>query len=78
MNGYDENYVGWGGEDEDLGIRLVKAGVYCKSAIPYAKVLHIWHPKEIGNKHWKEGPNINYFKRKIIPFYCENGLNKKN
>ena len=78
VNGYDENYVGWGGEDEDLGIRLVKAGVYCKSAIPYAKVLHIWHPKEIGNKHWKEGPNINYFKRKIIPFYCENGLNKKN
>ena len=76
VNGYDENYVGWGGEDEDLGIRLVKAGIYCRSAIPYTKVLHIWHPKEIGNKHWKEGPNIKYFERKTIPFYCENGLNK--
>ena len=77
VNGYDENFVGWGGEDEDLGIRFVKTGIYCRSAIPYAKVLHIWHPKELGNKHWKKGPNIDYFNRKIIPFYCENGLNKK-
>lgn len=76
VNGYDENFVGWGGEDEDLGIRLVKAGIYCRSAITHTKVLHIWHPKEIGNKHWREGPNIDYFKRKSIPFYCENGLNK--
>ena len=76
VNGYDENFVGWGGEDEDLGIRLVKAGIYCRSAIPYAKVLHLWHPKALGNKHWREGPNIAYFKRKNIPSFCENGLIK--
>ena len=76
VNGYDENFKGWGGEDEDLGIRLVKAGIYGRSAIRYAKVLHMWHPKEIGNKHWKEGPNIEYFMRKDIPFFCENGLIK--
>ncbi len=26
VNGYDENYVGWGGEDQDIAMRLVMAG----------------------------------------------------
>jgi len=77
VNGYDENFHGWGGEDEDLGIRLVTAGIYGRSAIRHAKVLHLWHPKEIGDKHWKDGPNIEYFNRKNTPFFCENGLIKK-
>ncbi|MBU0735524.1 MAG: glycosyltransferase [Proteobacteria bacterium] len=76
VNGYDENFEGWGGEDEDLGIRLVKAGIYCRSAIRYARVLHLYHPKELGEKHWMEGPNMKYFKRKEIPFFCVNGLEK--
>jgi len=78
VNGYDENFHGWGGEDEDLGIRLVKAGIYGRSAIRYARVLHMWHPKEIGNKHWEEGPNMEYFTRNNIPLFCKNGLTKKS
>lgn len=77
INGYDENFIGWGGEDEDLGRRLIKAGIYGKSVTPYARALHMWHPRETGNKHWKDGPNIEYFNRKNIPFFCENGLIKK-
>ena len=76
INGYDENFVGWGGEDEDLGIRLVRAGVYCRSAIRQAKVLHMWHPPAIAGRHWQKGPNIRYFNRKEIPIFCENGLLK--
>ena len=76
VNGYDENFVGWGGEDEDLAIRLAKSGLKGKSIIQKARVLHLWHPKEIGNKHWKYGTNIEYLKRKNIPFFCENGLIK--
>jgi len=76
VNGYDENFVGWGGEDEDLGIRLVSAGVYGRSAIRCARALHLCHPREIGDKRWREGPNIKYFKRKNIPIFCENGLKK--
>jgi len=75
VNGYDENFVGWGGEDEDLGIRLVKAGIHCCSALPYAKVLHVWHPKELGNKHWQTGPNMAYFQENR-PWRCANGLIK--
>jgi glycosyltransferase involved in cell wall biosynthesis len=78
VNGYDENFVGWGGEDEDLAIRLAEAGLKGKSIMRKARVFHLWHPKEIGDKHWKEGSNVEYLKRKDIPFFCENGLVKKN
>ncbi|HIJ77959.1 MAG: glycosyltransferase [Desulfobulbaceae bacterium] len=77
INGYDENYVGWGGEDEDLGIRLVMAGIYCRTAITHAKILHMWHPKQINNVKWQEGPNIRYFSTKNKPSLCENGLKNK-
>ena len=76
INGYDENFVGWGGEDEDLSLRMVKAGYRGYSIIREAKVLHLWHPKELGNKHWKEGSNIEYLNRNDIPAFCENGLTK--
>jgi glycosyltransferase involved in cell wall biosynthesis len=78
VNGYDENFVGWGGEDEDLAIRLAMSGLKGKSIMRKARVLHLWHPKEIGDKHWKEGSNIEYLQRKKVPFFCENGLVKKN
>jgi hypothetical protein len=76
VNGYDENFVGWGAEDEDLGIRLVSAECYGRSVIRSSRVLHLWHPREMGDKHWKDGPNIEYLNRRYIPFYCENGLKK--
>ncbi len=76
VNGYDENYIGWGGEDQDMAMRLVMAGFRGTSVIKSARILHLWHPKEIGDKHWKEGANAEYFFRKKIPVYCENGLIK--
>lgn len=77
LNGYDENFVGWGGEDQDLALRMVKAGFSGQSVIKTARMLHMWHPKELDNKHWKEGPNIEYFHRNNIPVFCENGLIKR-
>jgi glycosyltransferase involved in cell wall biosynthesis len=74
VNGYDENFVGWGGEDEDIAMRLVKAGFEGVSAISRARALHVWHPHELRGKHWQEGPNVAYLNRDNVPFYCENGL----
>ncbi len=74
INGYDENFVGWGGEDEDLSCRMVRAGFRGRSIIPLARTLHLWHPKELGGKHWREGSNIGYLFRKDVPVFCENGL----
>lgn len=79
VNGYDENYIGWGGEDQDIAMRLVMAGFRGTSVIKSARILHLWHPKDMGDKHWREGKNIEYFFREKINIYCDNGLikNKK-
>ena len=43
VNGLDESYTGWGLEDSDLVIRLVRAGIYNKSARFSVPVFHLWH-----------------------------------
>lgn len=78
VNGYDESFTGWGGEDNDLGHRLVQSGLLCTPAMTKTRVLHMWHPKELGDKHWKEGGNAHRLVRKSIIQYCENGLTKKS
>ena len=43
VNGLDEAYTGWGLEDSDLVIRLVRAGVRHKSGRFSVPVFHLWH-----------------------------------
>ncbi|MBN1830054.1 MAG: glycosyltransferase family 2 protein [Deltaproteobacteria bacterium] len=43
INGLDEEYVGWGLEDSDLVIRLIRSGVRHKTGRFAAPVLHLWH-----------------------------------
>ena len=43
VNGLDETYTGWGMEDSDLVVRLLRAGVMHKSARFSAPVFHLWH-----------------------------------
>lgn len=43
VNGLDESYTGWGLEDSDLVIRLLRAGIHNKSARFAVPVFHLWH-----------------------------------
>jgi glycosyltransferase involved in cell wall biosynthesis len=43
VNGLDETYSGWGLEDSDLAVRLIRAGIRHKSARLAAPVFHLWH-----------------------------------
>jgi len=43
VNGVDESYQGWGLEDSDLVIRLLRAGVRHKNGRFAVPVLHLWH-----------------------------------
>lgn len=43
VNGFDESYVGWGYEDSDLTIRLLKNGVRRKEGRYAVPVVHLWH-----------------------------------
>lgn len=53
VNGLDESYTGWGLEDSDLVVRLIRAGLINKSARFAAPVLHLWH-KENDRSHLEE------------------------
>lgn len=43
INGFEERYEGWGREDTDLVIRLMRAGVIRKEARFAAPLFHCWH-----------------------------------
>lgn len=43
IDGYDANFSGWGREDSDLLVRLIRSGVRRKDGIFATGVLHLWH-----------------------------------
>ena len=43
VNGIDEGFSGWGFEDNDLVLRLVRAGVRRRAGRYAVPVLHLWH-----------------------------------
>ncbi|MCK5719694.1 MAG: glycosyltransferase family 2 protein [Thiomargarita sp.] len=46
INGFDEQFQGWGHEDADLVVRLFKQGVYRKEGRFAVPVFHLWHPQQ--------------------------------
>ncbi|MFZ5539694.1 MAG: glycosyltransferase family 2 protein [Pseudomonadota bacterium] len=43
VNGFDEQFEGWGFEDSDLAVRLLNCGVRRKEGAFATGVLHLWH-----------------------------------
>lgn len=79
INGYDEDYKGWGGEDADLGLRLYKLGLKSITFTTNPPAIHMCHPLDptkTGDK------NISMFKEKkkeikLDKFTCKYGLNNR-
>ncbi len=44
LGGFDERFVGWGGEDDAMTVKLERAGVQL-SEIGDEAALHLWHPR---------------------------------
>jgi glycosyltransferase involved in cell wall biosynthesis len=44
VNGYNEEFVGWGREDSDLCARLMNGGVRRLDVRGWALCYHLWHP----------------------------------
>ena len=76
VNGYDENYVGWGQEDDDFGNRLTVAGINGRELITQNIQLHLWHYSDPTKIH---SANEEYYykrKEKIFSkkdFFCKKG-----
>lgn len=78
VNGFDENFVGWGYEDDDLARRLYRTGLVPHGVIEEARAVHLWHPSLAPQtiKRHRDRPNRSYFRRWFVPNYCRNGLLK--
>lgn len=56
IGGYDEKYVGWGAEDNDMVDRLVWSGLdhYNLSVEEGVAVVHAWHPQAVRTDDHRE------------------------
>ena len=43
VNGFDEDFAGWGYEDSDFAVRLIASGVRLKNGRLATNVYHLWH-----------------------------------
>jgi len=78
VNGFDENYVGWGMEDKDFQRRLEAIGVRCRF-VAGASIYHLWHPRHPTYSHNSLcTPNYDYFhKAANNGIRCEKGLSER-
>jgi glycosyltransferase involved in cell wall biosynthesis len=44
VNGYNEEFTGWGREDSELAVRLINNGVLRMDVRGWALCYHLWHP----------------------------------
>lgn len=61
VNGFDENYEGWGREDDDFGNRLFKMGVSSKPIKFTKNIIHMYHPFDPTKK---ESANDEYYEKR--------------
>ena len=75
INGYDEFYEGWGGEDYDFAVRLMKLGIRKKSLKFAGIVFHLWHNDLYMDNRDK---NFNYLHEieKLDTYKCKSGIDQ--
>lgn len=76
VNGFDEEFIGWGFEDSDLAVRLINSGIKRKSGNFLVTVFHLYHPEK---KSKQEGSGwLKLMERiKNKQEICQSGLDKK-
>ncbi len=72
VNGFDEDYVGWGQEDDDLGRRLYLNGVRPVPILTRAFTTHAWHPSR--HAEWHKGANLDRYRQCVTSCRCSKGL----
>jgi glycosyltransferase involved in cell wall biosynthesis len=75
VNGYDENFVGWGREDSDIAIRLINNGQVKRFLKQRAIMYHIWHREASRSMEQTNVKRMNdAIEKKMI--WVENGMDK--
>jgi glycosyltransferase involved in cell wall biosynthesis len=78
INGFDEQFVGWGLEDRDLQQRLERLDLRVRSILLRTALVHLWHPHAPSFIRNGAGtPNLDYFRSlDDRPTFCADGLVK--
>jgi len=75
INGYDQDYVGWGLEDSDFQWRLSLAGVRFLSSMSWTRTYHLCHPRDPSYVPRARGTkNESLLLEHDRPPRCRNGL----
>lgn len=72
INGFDEEFVGWGAEDDDVGRRLYAAGAVPCVGVRACVVYHQWHATR-APASWNKIPGADRFLRGT-PTRCLRGI----
>lgn len=79
VNGFDEQFVGWGLEDRDLQERLERIGVRVHSVLHRTAPIHLWHPPAPSfARNGESTANLDYFLHGDRPTFCRSGLMKED
>ena len=73
INGFDETYIGWGGEDSDIGSRLYHLGRPRKFVYGHAIVYHLDHPTLSRDSYGRNRDKLEETLR-LKRIRCEQGL----
>lgn len=74
VNGFNEDFVGWGKEDSELAVRLYKNGLYRKDLKFRACCFHLYH-KQYSRENLEQ--NVRLLRASVdAPAFCANGVNK--
>jgi glycosyltransferase involved in cell wall biosynthesis len=74
VNGFDEDFIGWGFEDSDLFVRLLHSGIKIKNGKFAITVIHLWH--KVGAKTVSENSKKFYSRLNDTNFIkVNNGIN---
>jgi glycosyltransferase involved in cell wall biosynthesis len=72
VNGFDETFQGWGHEDADLAIRLLRNGVRRCEATFATTVFHLWHPEADRTRELENARRL--AASRSGPIFCAEGL----
>ncbi len=80
INGYDENFIGWGNEDDDIRRRLYKYGVRGYNPFYYEFPIHLYHHPyhSGGNRVNKDYTEKRKYEIKEGKFISKRGLRENN
>jgi glycosyltransferase involved in cell wall biosynthesis len=76
VNGYNEDFVGWGSEDKELGVRLYNSGLHMKVIKFGANCYHLHHKLNINKRRLERNNRMLKEAQRQKTVRCQEGIDK--